>query len=145
MSLGWVALCSLICSGRLMERSRQTGKYLFNQSKARSRTHMARQSFVSLSRSLSDDQRKRPGGACMQGDLYFPWYRYLQVCLALCILSPVFQWITHLSYSQALTHTACQAHADAMRCQICPCFDEAQTRLTANRMLDRQPVVPAPG
>jgi hypothetical protein len=74
-----------------MERSRQTGKYLFNQSKARSRTHMARQSSVSLSRSLSDDQRKRPGGACMQGDLYFPWYRYLQVCLALCILSPVFQ------------------------------------------------------
>jgi len=120
-----------------MERSRQTGKYLFNQSKARSRTLMARPSLVSLSRSLSDDQRERPGGACMQGDLYFPWYRYLQVCLALCILSPVFQWITHLSYSQALTHTACQAHADAMRRQICPCFDEAHMRLTANRMLDR--------
>ncbi|KAH0405449.1 hypothetical protein KCU89_g130, partial [Aureobasidium melanogenum] len=73
---------------------------------------MARQSSVSLSRSLSDDQRKRPGGACMKGDLYFPWYRYLQVYLALCILSPVFQWITHLSYSQALTHTASGSRRD---------------------------------
>jgi hypothetical protein len=140
MSLGWVALYSLICSGRLMKNPGG----LVNTCSIKAKQglslhiHMARQSFVSCFQNF--------GGAINAITMQCLYAGRPLLSLVLSLMSlPSFMYFISSSAVDNLplvqlsphTYTACQARADTMRCSICPYFDEAQLCLTANHTLDR--------